>query len=101
MASTESTISGVSCSASELSSLVESEVRATERRSSRSTSFASLNSSRNWLLSADSSFRQSGRTHLQCLRLRDVVTVGDDARMEALGNVSVRLLQKLSDEQND
>ena len=49
MASTASTISGVSCSASVVSSFVESDVRATERRSSRSTSFASLKSSRNYM----------------------------------------------------
>lgn len=48
MASTASTMDGVSCSARELLSLVDKDVRATESRSSRSTSFWSLNSSRNY-----------------------------------------------------
>lgn len=48
MASTASTIAGVSFSARGASSLVDREVRATERRSSRSTSFSNLNSSRNY-----------------------------------------------------
>jgi hypothetical protein len=48
MESTASTISGVSLSAREWLSFVERDVRATLRRSSRSTSFSSLNVSRNW-----------------------------------------------------
>ena len=47
MASTASTIAGVSFSAKDVFNLVESDVRATERSSSRSTSFSSLKSSRN------------------------------------------------------
>lgn len=48
MDNTASTIAGVSVSASVLFSLVAREVRATERRSSRSTSFSNLNLSRNY-----------------------------------------------------
>ena len=47
MDSTASTIAGVSRSARETFSLVASDVRATDSRSSRSTSFCSLNVSRN------------------------------------------------------
>ena len=47
MDSTASTIAGVSRSAREMFNLVASDVRATESRSSRSTSFCSLNVSRN------------------------------------------------------
>jgi uncharacterized protein YoaH (UPF0181 family) len=47
MESTASTIAGVSFSASEALSLVARDVRATESSSSRSTSFCSLNESRN------------------------------------------------------
>jgi hypothetical protein len=47
IASTESTIEGVSFSARALLSLVEREVRATQRRSSLSTSRSSLKESRN------------------------------------------------------
>jgi hypothetical protein len=48
MARTASTISGVSLFARVALSFVESDVRATESRSSRSTSFSSLNVSRNY-----------------------------------------------------
>lgn len=48
MARTASTMAGVSFSASVPSSFVDSEVRATESSNSRSTSFCSLNSSRNY-----------------------------------------------------
>jgi hypothetical protein len=47
IASTASAIDGVNCSASAALILVESEVRATERRSSRSTGFVILNVLRN------------------------------------------------------
>ncbi len=48
MARTASTISGVSFSASVWLSLVESDVRATQSSSSRSTSLSNLNVSRNY-----------------------------------------------------
>lgn len=47
MARTASTIAGVSFSASVALSFVDKDVRATESRSSRSTSFSSLKESRN------------------------------------------------------
>lgn len=48
MESTASTMAGVSFSASVALSFVDSDVRATESKSSRSTSFSSLNESRNY-----------------------------------------------------
>ena len=84
MDSTASTIAGVSRSARETFSLVASDVRATDSRSSRSTSFCSLNVSRNCQCQCSAKFSNLIiHKYLQCLRLCNLIAVGDDSRMQA------------------
>jgi hypothetical protein len=80
MARTASTIAGVRLWARLAFSLVAREVRATERRSSRSTSRGSLNWSRN----CDSQQCSAGSwepAYLQCFGLGNLEAVCDDTRV--------------------
>jgi hypothetical protein len=81
MARTASTMSGVSFSARVWLSFVEREVRATHINSSRSTSLSSLNVSRNYAGCLATADIPKISTHLQRLRLSNLVAVCNDSWM--------------------